>query len=284
MMACMTFAIFLTASAIVLARFRGEWRRRVAIRSMDNRHTLLTLLAVPPTLIVSSECNAWIMDRFVALGWESASEMPAFFERMYVAFDSFGPWRWAVVVATMGVTPALGEELYCRGFLGWGLLARFGARIGVLLTALFFGVMHVHPVHAASAFLIGLAFHYVFLTARSLLAPILLHALLNIGAYAVHDFGWSNVPGLDDKSHLPWHCSLAAASALVAVGVLFYSTRVEWRLPDGRLWSPGYATAEIPPPETGAVPIKRKADVRTVFAAAGVYIASMVYLLCMALM
>jgi hypothetical protein len=33
---------------------------------------------------------------------------------------------------------------------------------------------------------------------------------------------------------------------------LFYANRMQWIMPDGRVWSPGYVTAEIPPAAVGA--------------------------------
>ena len=42
-------------------------------------------------------------------------------------------------VLIIGLGPGLGEELWCRAFLGRGLVGRHGVVMGVILTSLFFG-------------------------------------------------------------------------------------------------------------------------------------------------
>ena len=49
----------------------------------------------------------------------------------------------------------------------------------------------------------------------------------------------------------------ASAATVTAIGLLLWQTRVQYQLPDGSYWSPGYASAEVPPADSGAVPVRQ---------------------------
>jgi len=98
---------------------------------------------------------------------------------MEYAIASFSNWPWGLGVLIFGVGPALGEELWCRGFLGRGLIANHGVVKGVLLSSLLFGIMHVEPRQVAYATVLGVILHCVYLWTRSLFMPMLLHFMNN---------------------------------------------------------------------------------------------------------
>lgn len=85
------------------------------------------------------------------------------------------PWPWWAGVLVIGLGPAIGEELFCRGFLGQGLVTRLGAMRGVLLTSFLFGIMHVDPGQALYAAVLGILLHALALFTRSLNGPIIAH-------------------------------------------------------------------------------------------------------------
>lgn len=90
-----------------------------------------------------------------------------------------GGWALAVLVAA---APVL-EELLCRGVVLGALRARYGAVAAWLVSALFFGVLHLQPVLVINAFVIGLILGYVYIVTDSLWATMILHALNNAVAY-----------------------------------------------------------------------------------------------------
>lgn len=90
-----------------------------------------------------------------------------------------GGWALAVLVAA---APVL-EELLCRGVVLGALRARYGAVAAWLVSALFFGVLHLQPVLVVNAFVIGLILGYVYMVTDSLWATMILHALNNAVAY-----------------------------------------------------------------------------------------------------
>jgi membrane protease YdiL (CAAX protease family) len=233
-----TFAVVVFALLVALIFYRGEIGRRLAIRPLTLQQWLVALLAVLPFAIIASEVTNC-----------AAEVLPQFNMEMLADFAA-SPWPLVFFAACL--FPALGEEVFCRGFLGRGLVAHHGAVVGVLLASLLFGIMHIDPVQSAGAFTLGLGLHFAYLTTRSLLAPILIHMLNNAFAFLlIRNYESFPIPGLTPAAdgslvHTP---PLLLAAAIWAGGCLcgvLYQTRTRWISADATEWSPGYATAEAP--------------------------------------
>ena len=151
-----------------------DWRQRLGL---DGRvkpvQVLATVLLVPGMLLAANALVALTPKPEEAgpgmAGLQVGRQVLEDFSRMLAAWPS---WAAVLVVA---VGPAVAEELFCRGFLGHGLVARHGVTKGVLWTSLLFGVMHLVPVQALYAGLLGVMLHWLRLTTRSLWAPMLAH-------------------------------------------------------------------------------------------------------------
>jgi membrane protease YdiL (CAAX protease family) len=93
------------------------------------------------------------------------------------------PYEWMVRILGLAVGAAVAEEILFRGFIQTSLersaLGRAGA---ILLTSLLFAVMHVIPQGYVSYTLAGLVLGIVALATRSILIPILIHAVNNASA------------------------------------------------------------------------------------------------------
>ena len=132
---------------------------------------------------------------------------------------------------------------------------------GTLFTSLLFGAMHVDPLQSCQAFVLGLGLQFVFLTTRSLWAPIAVHTLNNFAALLLMRYEeLLPIPGLSSPAdetvvHTPLLLLGAATIAFLATAGLLLQTRTRWVLPDGSSWSPGYAGAEAPPAWVGARPL-----------------------------
>jgi membrane protease YdiL (CAAX protease family) len=149
-------------------------------------------------------------------------------------------WTGFVAIAVFGgLFPAVGEELFFRGFLGRGLVARWGRTWGVILTSSLFGLMHLQPLHVVMATLIGLCLHAVYLWTRSLLAPILLHAIYNCHASFLGALARNAQPDVGIDEHVPPALALTGLFAFLGLVSLLYRSRVRWVLADGKDWSPG---------------------------------------------
>jgi membrane protease YdiL (CAAX protease family) len=82
----------------------------------------------------------------------------------------------------LGLAPGVAEELLCRGLVQRGLAPSVGGVAAVALAALFFGAMHVDPVHAGFAAVLGLYLGFVSHLAGSVRPAIACHAVNNLCA------------------------------------------------------------------------------------------------------
>lgn len=148
----------------------------------------------------------------------------------------------------IAVAPAIGEEVIFRGIIGRGLVARHGVVAGVIMTSLMFAAVHIHPAHVVSLLPLAFFIHLTYLTTRSILAPMLLHLLNNSLAVILLKIS-AAAPELDGVSEpdMPVYVMLISAGIVIGVGWTLWRSRVQYRTSDGELWSPGYATVEIPP-------------------------------------
>jgi membrane protease YdiL (CAAX protease family) len=233
------------ALGLTLLFYRGEWFRSLGLRLPHAGQFLIICLLVPPFQYVAVEVASWAA--LVLPDWGLNDSL---IERL-----AQGPW----VVPLIGgcLLPGIGEEIFSRGFLGRGLVARLGWPLGMLTASILFGILHVAPVHAVATTLLGLGFHFAYLTTKSLPASMWMHGLNNFFAFflqsvvlRVHDVGVSEVKGVP---HLPPGIAAASFGAALALGWVLFRMRTQWQLPDGRVWSPGYVTAELPPADLGAV-------------------------------
>jgi membrane protease YdiL (CAAX protease family) len=119
-----------------------------------------------------------------------------------------------LLLATLafGIAPGVSEELLCRGLIQRGFVRRFGAPVGISLASAIFGALHLEPIHAASAALLGLYLGIVSHLAGGVRASIACHTVNNLVALGTGAF----LPGLD-AGGLP---AVGAGSA-AALGALW---------------------------------------------------------------
>jgi membrane protease YdiL (CAAX protease family) len=176
-------------------------------------------------------------------------------EDMVKEFRSWPPLAGVLII---GLGPGLGEELWCRAFLGRGLVGRHGVVMGVILTSLFFGAIHVDPHQGTMAAVMGLALHFTYLMTRSLWVPMLLHFLnnsLSMIADKLPEFGRRRLEDIDtNPGGIPWQVMAASACLMVAVGWAFYASRGRLARADESdlpAWQPPYPGVASPPPGSG---------------------------------
>ena len=163
--------------------------------------------------------------------------------------------RSGLAVLIIGVGPGVIEEFFCRGYLGRGLVARYGLVGGVLLTSMLFGMLHLAPLYAVGTMVMGVLLHVTYLATRSLWVPVLLHFLNNtLTVLAV--LGVRTVRGLEvEPTEVP------AAAYLLGFALTGAGLSALWsargRLvsvdPDQPAWRPEYPGVELPPRESGTV-------------------------------
>jgi membrane protease YdiL (CAAX protease family) len=239
-----------------------DWTRRLALRAPGLAHLLLALAAFPALVLLANGSYEVIrkvlhVPSFSDLGLGGMEEV----------MQVVSGWPWPFAVLVIGLGPGIGEELWCRGFLGRGLVGRYGPVLGVVFTSFFFGLLHVDPAQGLAVMLMGLWLHFVYLTSRSLWLPMLLHFLNNALAVVA-----SRIPALKDVDEAPGAIHLVvyagAAVLLAVVGWALYQSRARLVAEDGSgpaPWRPAYPGVEYPPPGSGT----RVAHPRPSWAAAG---------------
>ncbi len=232
--------------ALVLPRRIGpDWKRQIGVRKPAGLHVLLVLLVVPGFMIVSGV----VQEAFL---WATGIRPPA---AMKALNDIFKEYPWPLTVLAVGIGPGLVEELWCRGFLGRGLSARYGLVAGVLVTSVLFAVMHIDPTQLFVIALMGAYLHFVYVATRSIWVPILLHAMNNgVSILLVLAL---KPEQLDQDKHVPIVVTIAALSLMIFGSVALWTSRAElrptlaeddaWWESDG--WKPEYPGVSAPPPE-----------------------------------
>jgi len=105
-----------------------------------------------------------------------------------------GPF-WSSFLLTAIFAPVF-EEWLCRGMVLRGLLTRMSPRWAIVVSALFFAVIHLNPWQALNAFIIGLIMGYVYYKTGSLWLTMLIH-FVNNGTSVV----LSQIPSLAETEY-----------------------------------------------------------------------------------
>jgi membrane protease YdiL (CAAX protease family) len=225
-----------------------SWTRRLAARPAQPVDYLVTAAVLPilvACVLVIYEGLRWA---FPVSGLESMK-----LGGMEEMGEVFGKWPWAFAVVVIGLGPGIGEELWCRGFLGRGLVGSHGVVLGVLAASFCFGLIHGDPCQGMMAMVMGLWLHFVYMTTRSLILPMLLHFLNNSIAVLSTRFPLLDI--LDTKpSEIPPTVYVSAA-LLLASGVYALCqtrARIAPRIPEQILfWRPAFEGVEYPPADSG---------------------------------
>jgi hypothetical protein len=95
---------------------------------------------------------------------------------------------WPTALATLffvGVLVPFAEEAFFRGVLYRWLRDRWNPAIGMIVSSLIFGIVHVQPATAINATLLGFGLAWVYERHKSLWSCTLVHALSNLSSLVV---------------------------------------------------------------------------------------------------
>jgi membrane protease YdiL (CAAX protease family) len=228
-----------------------DWARRLALRRPSGVHVVLVLLGLPGFMILPG----------IVAYLAREANMPTFnYQKSLEGMFNLWPAWFGVVL--FGIGAGVNEELWFRGFLGRGLVGRYGGFVGVLLTSLLFGLMHMDPPHIVATALMGTALSCIYLWTRSLWMPMLVHFLNNSAGILLTVLGndrprlkeLGNAPDLNPIPFL-----IASVILVAAVGWALYRSRVrlvsctpETATP----WQPDYPGVEYPPADSGTVVLR----------------------------
>jgi len=241
--------VFVAFGAVaVMARFGADAKRRLGVVSMRMGQLLLILCLWLPLSFACGRLHSWTL-----IVWtQIAPYIP--FSRALDRFQTVTMIRslaettsFPILALLLAAAPAVGEELVFRGLIGNGLVARWGKVAGVLLTSVLFAAVHIHPAQVVALIPLAVCIHIVYLATRCLWAPILLHFLNNLLAVFIMKTAPVDEAGeLVQQAAWPGAITILAILACFALIRILWQTRIQYRLPDGTVWSPGYATIARP--------------------------------------
>ncbi|MDE6303035.1 MAG: CPBP family intramembrane metalloprotease [Clostridia bacterium] len=159
------------ACVLVYARVRRFDEVHIArIRKPLNlwQLALTPLIAIATILAFLPLANAWTSFLGI-IGYHGAGVSMPYFSNVGVYF---------VALLVMAVLPAFGEELLMRGNVFRGLSSR-STWFGILMSALFFSLMHANPLQTVHQFGIGITLALTLILTDSLWACVLVHFFNN---------------------------------------------------------------------------------------------------------
>lgn len=121
-----------------------------------------------------------------------------------------GAWRWFLIC----LTPAFCEEIFFRGFFQRCCDQRWGVKIGLILTAIAFALIHGIPWYWHLYLILGVYLSWLMKIGRTLWLPILAHLINNSWTFINHALNQT----------LPMHGEFTNADAAVfaACAVVFF--------------------------------------------------------------
>jgi membrane protease YdiL (CAAX protease family) len=121
-------------------------------------------------VIISTAALVVLLNRVSALIPMPVS-VQKFFEGMFTK-DFFS-------IITLVIAAPILEEMLCRGIVLRGLLKNYAPAYAILISAIFFAVLHMNPWQAVPAFFGGLFIGWVYYKTKSIIPGIIIHATIN---------------------------------------------------------------------------------------------------------
>jgi sodium transport system permease protein len=213
----------LTLWAVLLAPTLGvawfaklKFRTTFALRRPTATGWAATVLLAVSSLVVVNALNGLIDQHLLPTPPELAEQMAAFFPRPESALD------WVLLIALVGISPAICEEAIFRGFLFSSLRDRVPTAVLIGGTALAFGLFHLSIYRLFGTTALGVVMGLLVWRTRSIYTSALFHAINNslalVGAFALSS---SDALELELPS---WAIALASVGMLAGFALL-------WRIP-----------------------------------------------------
>ena len=150
---------------------------------------LIVSVATMATAFIADACNALL------------PEAPEWFKQLMETMMNGPVW---ITFISVSIFAPLFEEWLCRGMVLRGLLQKGKPFAAIVVSALFFALLHANPWQALPAFMLGLLFGYVYYKTGSLKLTMLMHCVNNTLALV-----FSKIPSLKEADSFrevlsPW--------------------------------------------------------------------------------
>ncbi len=173
----------LAALVLVTTRFGRGAAATVGVRLGDVfsgvRHGVVTFAAMLPVCIAALLATIVLLELLRRMGL--LPELVVLHPVLERVQHSRDPREFLLLAAQALVVAPLAEEFLYRGVLMMTLLKEIGVIGALVVSSAVFGIVHLptEPQAVISLFLLGMALGYIAYRTRSLVAPIIAHALFN---------------------------------------------------------------------------------------------------------
>ena len=207
---------------------------------LDNKHfqpygmglmILITVLMTIASMFAFDLPNYWNMQLT-----NKSSILAEFYEMFTEMMKELtgGPF-WSSFL-TVAIFAPIFEEWMCRGMVLRGLLTKMKPFWAIVISALFFAVIHGNPWQALNAFMIGLVMGYVYYKTGSLILTMIMHFVNNGTSVILSNFEslkdydyWIDIMGKDV------YYLVFALSCIVLAACLWAFSRIKLENPWGNI-------------------------------------------------
>lgn len=162
----------------------------------------------------------------------------------------------------MAILPAIGEELLMRGNVYHGLSTK-NVWFGILMSALFFSLMHANPLQTVHQFGLGITLAITLTLTNSLWACVLIHFFNNFISITLVNYLPQVSECIDKLGYFNWLTGFASVIVgLLLLVLLFYilyrlgDKHGEYRVVDGGIEYDEFTIKAILPEDTKTNPVK----------------------------
>ena len=171
--------------------------------------------------------------------WADAitSLLPPMPDALKEALESLTGGNLIVSLLCVSIMAPLCEEWLCRGMILRGLLHRGTNPVwAIIISAVFFAVIHMNPWQAVPAFLMGILFGYVYYKTGSLKLTMLMHCANNTFAVICSRIpGWENLESFRDVLPTAAYGIVVAACVLLTALVVLAFAKVPLQRREGNM-------------------------------------------------
>ena len=163
--------------------------------------------------VLGHEVAVWQLERVFAI----RPEQIEVFARLEAVLRAMPLWQ---VLGLMAVVPAIGEEIFFRGWLLGSLRSALGKWGAIAVVAVIFGMFHVSAMRLAVTIALGAVLGYLCWQGRSVVPAMVAHLLHNgftmLSARPEQLPGWLARHLPEELGHFAWPVVAAAAAVFVA--------------------------------------------------------------------
>ena len=173
---------------------------------------IITVFLTFGTMVTADLPNYWNVRLTNSIPW-----LKRFYDAVMEAMKMMtgGPF-WSTFLVTAIFAPIF-EEWLCRGMVLRGLLTKVKPAWAIIISALFFALIHMNPWQALNAFIIGVVMGYVYYRTGNLYLTMLIHFVNNGFAVIM-----AHVPSVQDYDFFIDMLGKGMYSVVYVLGVVIF--------------------------------------------------------------